>query len=293
MSSKRKLQQDYIDPIDFNPSLYPTTSRKRRVVSSASAALLSSAASGTSASASASALNFYYNGDNDSNNNMSRRKSRSTNNWGRSSGASSGPTVNSKAVSKMFDEIAEDDDPNVATMEGICAFAEKLDIDPMEDIRILVLLQKMGANEKPAQISREEWIKGCEKLQTDSIQKFKDLLPSLDTGFMANGNEFRDFYKFAFQFNRQGTHKTLEKELVVVLVQMTLKDRLSGERLSSFVEFLNETKDTSYNRITLDQWMSFYDFSKECPDLNDYDEETSAWPVLIDDFVDFATKMQM
>ena len=94
----------------------------------------------------------------------------------------------------MFDDIAEADDPTIATMEGICTLAEKLNIDPMEDIRILVLLHKLGSKEKPGQITREEWTKGCQVLQTDSIDKFIALLPSLDTGFMVD-NEFRDFYK--------------------------------------------------------------------------------------------------
>lgn len=61
-------------------------------------------------------------------------------------------------------------------------------------MRILVLLHKLGAEEKPSQISREEWTKGCEKLQCDSIAKLKELLPSLDTGFMVD-DEFRNFYK--------------------------------------------------------------------------------------------------
>lgn len=80
----------------------------------------------------------------------------------------------------------------------------------------------------------------------------------------------------------------------MALIEMTLKGRIDQERLSSFIQFLKDTKDTSYDRITLDQWLSFFDFSKECTDLNDYDEENSAWPVLIDDFVDFAlNSMQM
>jgi hypothetical protein len=75
---------------------------------------------------------------------------------------------------------------------------------------------------------------------------------------------------------------------------MVLKGHIDEDRLSSFIAYLNQTTDISYNTITLDQWMSFLDFSKECVDLKDYDEENSAWPVLIDDFVDFATtSMQM
>ena len=77
---------------------------------------------------------------------------------------------------------------------GISILSEHLGIDPLEDIRILILLFKLGANSKPAQISRSEWTSGCEKLQADSIDKLKMLLPSLDLGFMERG-EFRDFHK--------------------------------------------------------------------------------------------------
>jgi hypothetical protein len=92
----------------------------------------------------------------------------------------------------------------------------------------------------------------------------------------------------------EGTHKTLDKDLVIALVDLTLKGRIDPHRLLTFQEFLNTTKDASYNRITLDQWMSFLDFSMECSDLSQYDEESSAWPVLIDDYVDFCNnRMKM
>jgi hypothetical protein len=71
-----------------------------------------------------------------------------------------------------------------------------------------------------------------------------------------------------------------------------LKGRIPESRISSFQEFLNTTKDVSYDRVTLDQWLSFFDFCLDCQDLTQYDEENSAWPVLIDDYVDFATSMK-
>ena len=91
----------------------------------------------------------------------------------------------------------------------------------------------------------------------------------------------------------EGTHKTLDKDLVIALMDLTLKGRIDSNRLLTFQEFLTSTKDTSYNRITLDQWMSFLDFSLECPDLSQYDEESSAWPVLIDDYVDYVLKRKV
>lgn len=61
-------------------------------------------------------------------------------------------------------------------------------------MRVLVLLWKMGANKKPAEIQKEEWMAACHKLQLDSIDSFRKFLPQLDTGFM-DREEFGDFYK--------------------------------------------------------------------------------------------------
>lgn len=55
----------------------------------------------------------------------------------------------------------------------------------------------MGANSKPAQISREEWMSGCQKLGLGDINSFKALLPSLELGFMERA-DFRDFFKVGF-----------------------------------------------------------------------------------------------
>ena len=163
-------------------------------------------------------------------------------------------------------------------------------MDATEDIRILVLLWKMGANEKPAQISKQEFISGCAKLEVDSWAKMKKLMPSLDTGFLET-KEFKDFYKFCFQFNRQGTHKTLDKELTVALLKLVLgnDNRIPDDRLGSFCSFL---ESSSHSHVTLDEWTLFLDFCYECQDLSTYDESTSAWPVLFDEYVDYMEKQQ-
>ena len=96
--------------------------------------------------------------------------------------------------------------------------------------------------------------------------------------------------QFCFQFNRQGTHRTLDKDMVVALLKMVLKSRIPNDRLDSFCNFV-ETQG-SYTRITLDQWTSFLDFSYECEDLSSYDESSSAWPVLIDEYVEYMEENQ-
>jgi len=191
-------------------------------------------------------------------------------------------TTTNQAAS-IFDRIADPDDPTIATMEGISTLCEDLELD-IEDIRILVLLWKMKAVEKPAQISKEEWMTACHRMNIAQLQDLQSLLPSLDTGFIED-DDFKDFYKYCFQFNRQGTHRTLDKDLVVALVQLVLKGRIPQDRLDTFCTFLE--KSDSYSRITLDQWTSFLDFCHDVEDLSQYDQDSSAWPVLIDEYVEY------
>ena len=180
---------------------------------------------------------------------------------------------------------------SILLYEGIAKLGEKLGIDVTEDVRILVLLWKMDCKEKPGSISQSEWTNGCELLSVDSFDGMASLLPSLDLGFLEN-SAFKDFYKFCFKFNLTGTHRTLPRELVVELLQLVMKDRDPYERVGPFISYLQQA-DNSYSCITMDQWCSFFDFSIEMgSDVSNYDESTSAWPVLIDEFVDFLAKQQ-
>ena len=71
----------------------------------------------------------------------------------------------------------------------------------------------------------------------------------------------------------------------MALLKLVLKDRVPSDRLDTFCEFLEGAEQ--HTRITLDQWASFLDFCHECEDLSTYDESTSAWPVMLDEYVEF------
>ena len=77
-----------------------------------------------------------------------------------------------------------------------------------------------------------------------------------------------------------------------MMLRLVFKDnsRIPQDRLESFIQFLEQAKQ--YQRITLDQWTSFYDFCMEVEDLSCYDEAVSAWPVMIDEYVEFMEEQQ-
>lgn len=49
--------------------------------------------------------------------------------------------------------------------------------------------------------------------------QLREQLPSFDLGFMEH-DEFREFYRFCFQFSREGTHRTIERDVAVPLLQI-------------------------------------------------------------------------
>lgn len=73
--------------------------------------------------------------------------------------------------------------------------------------------------------------------------------------------------------------------MLLRLVFKNDENRIPSDRLTTFCDFVEG--NAGYTRITLDQWTSFLDFCCEVDDLSNYDESTSAWPVLIDEYVEY------
>ena len=78
--------------------------------------------------------------------------------------------------------------------------------------------------------------------------------------------------------------------MLVSMVLQNSKDRVcTAERLAAFVAFLEASED--YQMVKLDEWSSFYEFSLQVKDLSEYvDDGSSAWPVMMDDFVEYLEK---
>lgn len=144
-------------------------------------------------------------------------------------------------ILELFNTFADDDDPEIISFDGISKLGEKLDMDPASDIRLLVLLWKLGAVSRPGTITKTEFLSGMKKLRKDSIKGLISISPSFDLGFLEIP-QFRDLYKFVFKFNLEGTHKTLEKDMVIALLGIVL-DTNRAPHLNYFTEFLQQWYD--------------------------------------------------
>lgn len=182
----------------------------------------------------------------------------------------------------IFEKYADPEDTEVISLEGLGQICEEISIDAEADVRALVMCWKLGAKSKPQEITRTEFTTGMKDLRASSIRDLAAMAPAFDPGFM-DTTIFREFYRYCFQFNREGTHKTLEKDLIISLLPMVIGNRSSFVDL--FLEFLPQSKGTT--RITADQWNSFLEFSLTVDgDFTGYDED-AAWPLLLDEFVDW------
>lgn len=98
-----------------------------------------------------------------------------------------------------------------------------------------------------------------------------------------NESAFRNFYMFAFDYNKPPEQRSLPIETARQLFPLILEGRFA--HLDLWNEFLQDRK----HAISKDTYSLLLDFTKTIDqNFNNFDEENGAWPVLLDEFVDFA-----
>ncbi|RCH99178.1 hypothetical protein CU097_014171 [Rhizopus azygosporus] len=184
---------------------------------------------------------------------------------------------NKQQCEQLFKHYADPDIPDTITPDGTRQFFEDLGLS-IEDVLIFAIAWKMHTSTM-GYITKQEWMVGMEELGTDSLEKLRAKRPEFDKAFH-DPAEFREMYKYTFSYAKDKDQKCMEIETAIVVWTMLLGDRFPI--VHEFVTFLQEKKPAKV--INRDQWQSFLDFVST--DLSNYDE-SSAWPVLFDEFVEW------
>lgn len=186
------------------------------------------------------------------------------------------------SAEKLFEELCDADDPETIGSDGIVRLCEFLGIDP-QDKKTLMLMWRLGACKKPGLITKEEWVQGLAKIRKRNLAELRKYMPFLDSGFLSY-EEYRDFFHFTHTFSREGTKKTLEKDMVEALLPIVL-DEQRAPHLKCFMEFMAAPESAEFTHISIDSWDSFYVFNRMVPlDLAEFDAGGS-WPTILDQFV--------
>ncbi|RAL47657.1 hypothetical protein DM860_017633 [Cuscuta australis] len=201
-------------------------------------------------------------------------------------------SASGKAASKELDRIDQlfytyaNNLSGLIDPEGVEALCSDLEVKHT-DIRILMLAWKMQS-EKQGYFTLDEWRKALKSLRADTLQKLKKALPELEKEVRRPPN-FVDFYAYAFRYClTEEKQKSIDIESICVLLDLVLGSQFRLQ-VDEFIQYLKIQSD--YKVINMDQWMGFYRFCCEIsfPDMRNYDPEL-AWPLVLDNFVDWMTE---
>ncbi|XP_057840021.2 uncharacterized protein LOC131049934 isoform X2 [Cryptomeria japonica] len=213
------------------------------------------------------------------------RKTGGGNAEGHNFWASKGADKDLKQIDSIFQRYADKDSPDVIGPETIERLCMDLKIEIM-DVKLLMLAWKMRAA-RQGYFTLEEWHRGLQSLKVNTIDKLKNSLPALEQEVMRS-QSFWDFYTYSFQYCLTDGQKYLDIESVCELLKLVLGNR-NPAQVESLIEFLKNQEDCK--AIILDQWQCFLSFFDKInyPSFDNYDS-SDAWPLLLDDYVEWAQK---
>ncbi|KAL4524828.1 hypothetical protein Ndes2526A_g06932 [Nannochloris sp. 'desiccata'] len=174
-----------------------------------------------------------------------------------------------------------DQNEEVIGPEGIELLCNDLGISP-SDRRVLILAYIMGCD-RMGYFSKQQFYAGCQRLHAKTLAQLKKALPQLDA-IVSPPPKFHSFYSFAFRFCLNEGQKILERDTAVEMLQLVLPE---GRFVSEFCEYL--TFQSDYRFLNMDQWINFLKFSIEVREDMSNAGDNPAWPLLIDNFVEWHT----
>lgn len=192
--------------------------------------------------------------------------------------------VNRRKFESFFSRYRGNYHEDKISIEGVENLLHDLELEP-DSILVLILAWRCQAA-RQCEFTRKEFYKGLKDLKCDpidGIDKLKVCLLRTEQEIYNNYSLFKELYQFTFNYAKNPLQKSLDLEPAIAYWNILFKNRFKF--LNLWIEFLTKNHKKA---ITRDTWNLLMDFSIIIDDkMSNYDEE-GAWPVLIDEFVEYA-----
>eukprot|EP01083_Nonionella_stella_P009945 28456_1 len=192
---------------------------------------------------------------------------------------------NKSKLTKLWKDYADKEDPSIMSEHGMLQFFKDCGVNP-ESHETLAIAWHLQSSEMGL-FQKEEFINGFSKSGCSDKKDIRKQIAQVCRS-LSDSQQFKAFYKWVFHHVKEDDKKkTVPTELAIQLWQIVLqKHKNQMPLLRKWLEYASAVQDSEMKVISRDVWEQIYEFLKETKSIKDFDE-MSAWPVAIDEFVEY------
>ncbi|KAL1508630.1 hypothetical protein AB1Y20_004726 [Prymnesium parvum] len=190
----------------------------------------------------------------------------------------------------LFDAY-KDADEQIICPEGVERLCQALNLDP-SDVLVLVFAWKLGAK-RMGYFLHEEWLAGCKSFSSaHSTSELCNLLKAIHDSTLRDPSALRSIHSFTHKFCREDERvRNVEISSAIIMLQL-LHGKTFPAHVKNLVAFMESNAPLQKRGVSHDEWMMILQFCREVePDCSNYQDD-GAWPVLLDDYVEWYQKQQ-